>query len=185
MIEFKGCFCIFPDYIYLINIGWIQIRIDPELLPGSGTRKIQSWIRIRNKSFRIHNTDPTRGLHFTIPPHFLPSLNFLFLFSSFPVYCCLINIKPLESYKCGRIGCKREWRPSAAAAAASWWSSIAETAGPPRAATIHVQAARYDLGLLFPQLQRLPVGRPPGPHVKPRQPGMIWVKSGATTRTTR
>ena len=28
--------------------------MDPELLPGSGTRKIQSWIR--NKSFRIHNT---------------------------------------------------------------------------------------------------------------------------------
>ena len=35
---------------------WIWIRMDPELLPGSGTRKIQSWIRIRNKSFRIHNT---------------------------------------------------------------------------------------------------------------------------------
>ena len=33
--------------------------MDPELLPGSGsgTRKIQSWIRIRNKSFRIRNTD--------------------------------------------------------------------------------------------------------------------------------
>ena len=32
--------------------------VDPELLPGSGsgTRKIQSWIRIRNKSFRIHIT---------------------------------------------------------------------------------------------------------------------------------
>ena len=30
--------------------------MDLELLPGSGTRKIQSWIRIRNKSFRIHNT---------------------------------------------------------------------------------------------------------------------------------
>ena len=31
--------------------------MDPELLPGSGsgTRKIESWIRIRNKSFRIHN----------------------------------------------------------------------------------------------------------------------------------
>ena len=29
----------------LINIGWIQIRMDPELLPGSGTQKIQSWIR--------------------------------------------------------------------------------------------------------------------------------------------
>ena len=33
--------------------------MDPELLPGSGsgTWKIQSWIRIWNKSFRIHNTD--------------------------------------------------------------------------------------------------------------------------------
>ena len=32
--------------------------MDPELLPGSGsgTWKIQSWIQIRNKSFRIHNT---------------------------------------------------------------------------------------------------------------------------------
>ena len=36
---------------------WIRIRLDPELLPESGTRKIQSWILIRNKSFRIHNTD--------------------------------------------------------------------------------------------------------------------------------
>ena len=59
-MEFKGCFCIISDYThrYLINIGWIQIRIrmDLTLLPGSGTRKIKSWIRIRNKSFRIHNT---------------------------------------------------------------------------------------------------------------------------------
>ena len=33
-------------------MGWIRICMDPELLPrsGSGTRKIQSWIR-------IHNTD--------------------------------------------------------------------------------------------------------------------------------
>ena len=40
-------------------MGWIRIRMDPELLPGSGsrTRKIPSWIWIRNKSFRIHNTD--------------------------------------------------------------------------------------------------------------------------------
>ena len=38
----------------------IRIHMDPEFSPGSGsgTRKIQSWIRIRiwNKSFRIHNT---------------------------------------------------------------------------------------------------------------------------------
>ena len=41
-------------------MAWIRIHMDPELLPGSGSRtlKIQSWIRIRirNKSFRIHNT---------------------------------------------------------------------------------------------------------------------------------
>ena len=42
-------------------MAWI--RMDPELLPGSGTRKIQGWIRIRNKSFRIHNTaSPTKDL---------------------------------------------------------------------------------------------------------------------------
>ena len=26
-------------------MGWIRIRMDPELLPGSGTQKIQSRIR--------------------------------------------------------------------------------------------------------------------------------------------
>ena len=64
LIEFKGCFCIISDYTYLINIGWIRIRMDPELLPGSrsGTRKIQSWIRIWNKSFRIHNIDKKRKI---------------------------------------------------------------------------------------------------------------------------
>ena len=55
-----------PDYTYLINIGWIRIRMDPELLPGygSGSRKIQSWIRIRirNKSFQIHNTSHNQPL---------------------------------------------------------------------------------------------------------------------------
>ena len=37
--------------------GWIWIHMVPELLPGSGsgTLKIQSWIR--NKSFRIRNTE--------------------------------------------------------------------------------------------------------------------------------
>ena len=25
-------------------MGWIQIPIDPKLLPGSGTRKIDRWI---------------------------------------------------------------------------------------------------------------------------------------------
>ena len=39
-------------------MDWIRIRMDLELLPGSGsaTRKIQSWIRIRNDLFRIRNT---------------------------------------------------------------------------------------------------------------------------------
>ena len=54
LIEFKEFFWYYFE-INLINIGWIRIGMDPELLPGSGTRKIQSWIR--NKSFRIHNTD--------------------------------------------------------------------------------------------------------------------------------
>ena len=37
-------------------MGWIRIRMDPKLLPGSGsgTLKIQSWIW--NKSFWIYNT---------------------------------------------------------------------------------------------------------------------------------
>ena len=35
-------------------MGWIRIRMDPELLHGSETRKFQSWIR--NTSFQIHNT---------------------------------------------------------------------------------------------------------------------------------
>ena len=56
-IEFK---VVYNFQIYLKNMGWIRIRMDQELLPGSGyesgTRKTQSWIRIRNKSFRIHNT---------------------------------------------------------------------------------------------------------------------------------
>ena len=33
--------------------------MNPELLPRSGTWKIQSWIWIRNKWFRIHNTGLT------------------------------------------------------------------------------------------------------------------------------
>ena len=58
-MNLRGVFVFFRNIgtVYLINIGWIRIR-DPELLPGSGsgTRIIQIWIRIRNKSFRIHNT---------------------------------------------------------------------------------------------------------------------------------
>ena len=49
-------------------MAWIRIRMDRELLPGSGSRtqKIWSWIRIWNKSFRIHNTatiDMLQQLH--------------------------------------------------------------------------------------------------------------------------
>ena len=40
----------------ILPVMRIWIRMDPELLPGSGTRKIQSWIRIQNKSFWIRNT---------------------------------------------------------------------------------------------------------------------------------
>ena len=62
LIEFTGS-CFFHNfhlyrYRYLNNMGWIRIRMDPEILPGSGsgTWKIQSWIRIWNNQFRIHNT---------------------------------------------------------------------------------------------------------------------------------
>ena len=51
-------------------MGWIRIRMDPELLHGSGTRKLKSWIRIRNTSFQIHNT--VFLVYFFIPdPHLL------------------------------------------------------------------------------------------------------------------
>ena len=60
MIEFKVFFTISKYAVeplrYLNNMVWIRIRVDPELLPGSGTQEIQSWIQIRNKSFRIHIT---------------------------------------------------------------------------------------------------------------------------------
>ena len=41
MIEFKVVLFTISKYRYLINMGKIQIRIrmDPELLPGSGTRE--------------------------------------------------------------------------------------------------------------------------------------------------
>ena len=47
------------DFIYnfqicLNNMGWIRIRMDTELLPWSGTRKIQSWIRIHNTVYHIY-----------------------------------------------------------------------------------------------------------------------------------
>ena len=53
----KIFFCAITIIFLLISLLRIRIRMDPEIFPGSGTRKIQSWIRIRNKSFRIHNTD--------------------------------------------------------------------------------------------------------------------------------
>ena len=43
--------------------------MDPELFPESGTLKIQSWIRIRNKSFRIRTTAKklkTSKVHFHV-----------------------------------------------------------------------------------------------------------------------
>ena len=56
LIEFN--LCVFYFYIYFINIGWIRnFCLDPELLPGSGTRKIQSWIRIRKIAFRFRDTE--------------------------------------------------------------------------------------------------------------------------------
>ena len=61
MIELKVVLFTISKYTHLNNMGWIRIRMDPDpelgkLRAGSGTRKIQSWIRIRNKSFRIQNT---------------------------------------------------------------------------------------------------------------------------------
>ena len=48
--------------IYLLNnMGWIQIRMDPELLTRSGTRKIQSWIRIRNTVNHSGSTTLEKG----------------------------------------------------------------------------------------------------------------------------
>ena len=45
------------DWERLKAVLRIRMRMDPELLLGSGSGiKIQSWIRIRNKSFRIRNT---------------------------------------------------------------------------------------------------------------------------------
>ena len=61
MIEFKVFFLI-SKYSYLNNMGWIRIRMNPELLTGSEAQKIQSWIRIQNKSFRIHNSVSVRDI---------------------------------------------------------------------------------------------------------------------------
>ena len=48
------CFNFISKYRILKYVAWIRIRMDPELLSGSWTRKIQSWIR--NKPFLILNT---------------------------------------------------------------------------------------------------------------------------------
>ena len=62
-------------------MGWILICMDPDpdVLPGSGsrTRKIQSWIRIWNKSFRIgiHNTGSYTVHHIIL----FASLSFCFV----------------------------------------------------------------------------------------------------------
>ena len=80
MIEFK--MVLITIQIYLNNMGWIRIRMDPELLPGSGSRKIQRWIRIQNKSFRIHNT----GIMYGFWAQWIEKILLIFLqtgFSSF------------------------------------------------------------------------------------------------------
>ena len=69
MIEFYGGF-VYNFQINFNNNGWIRIRMDRKLLPGSGTRKIQSWIRVRNKSFRIHNNAGNNNLF--NPFHIIP-----------------------------------------------------------------------------------------------------------------
>ena len=75
---------------------WIRIRMDPEILPGSGTRKIQSWIRIRNKSFRIHNTAGNsipRSLPKCTPHNQVPVIHL-------PVYYNTGNSFPCSHPKC-------------------------------------------------------------------------------------
>ena len=62
MIEFKVFFYHFQIYLNNTGMVWIRIRMYLELLPGSGTQKIQR--RIRNKTFRIRNTNIT--VHKTI-----------------------------------------------------------------------------------------------------------------------
>ena len=61
-IDVTGRFFFLPDFkvpflllLNILNSNRLDPEPDPELLPGSGTRKIQSWIRIRNKSFQTRN----------------------------------------------------------------------------------------------------------------------------------
>ena len=61
--------------------------MDPELLLGSGSRKIQSWIRIWNNSFRIHNTgvvEPTGAGFFLLEPGLVKNEN-----EPAPGCCCV------------------------------------------------------------------------------------------------
>ena len=74
-------------------MGWIRIRMDSKLLPGSGsgTRKIQSWIRILNKSFRIRKTAFSFQIPVPFPPKKICYFIFIFYVSKFifkfhPIY---------------------------------------------------------------------------------------------------
>ena len=40
-------------FCFFFAVLWIRSRMDPELLPGSGTRKIHSWIRIHNTAKQV------------------------------------------------------------------------------------------------------------------------------------
>ena len=78
--------------------------MDPKLLPGSGsgTQKIQSWIR--NKSFRIHNTayrymwiricgnkDPESGINKSDEIRTMLNRVYMENIFSFSVTFCIIN----------------------------------------------------------------------------------------------
>ena len=47
-------------------MGWIRIRMDPQLLPGSGIQKIQSLIRIRLPGEVV--SPPVDGIPPSSPP---------------------------------------------------------------------------------------------------------------------
>ena len=112
--------------IYFINIGWIRICMDPELLPGSGTRKIQSWIRIRYKSFRIRNTDffPLTILSFFFKIYNMalgPGSGFKLgqnsgcqskvdVFTTLVSNCCIFSLKYSKCYSRFRLTCVFPYR---------------------------------------------------------------------------
>ena len=80
--------------------------MDPELLPGSGsgTRKIQSWFRIRimNRSFRIHNTaaiTQNRSFAFSLGASCWVCTNNTFFYVSFLIQLKKLQIKCTQKFR--------------------------------------------------------------------------------------